>query len=113
MFGNQSSLRVITGNKNRLRLRGFDGSELGTEISVRAAAAEGAFAHDLATMGGKIFFEVFCQPDRVIISHISQNRDFFGFQIIDCEFRHDRSLKRIDKADPKNVVAHLGHPRVG
>src|SRR5438105_13979873 len=47
LFGDQSSLRVITGNKNRLRLRGFDGSELGAEISVRAAAAEGAFAHDL------------------------------------------------------------------
>ncbi len=53
------------------------------------------------------------QPFRVVALHVGENGDFLYLQGLERELRHDRSLERIDEADPEDVIAFLGHRLVG
>jgi hypothetical protein len=111
LFRDERDVAVIARNVDHIRLSGSNRAQLSFEI--RIALRVRLLAHDATTEPREAEFEVVRQSFAVRRVEVEKDRSLLCFETVNGKARHHLTLKRIDKARAKDVIARLRHGGIG
>ena len=111
LFGNHTNLTIVAGNIDHIRILGTNGGELPLVVAI--ALSIGLLIDNLSAKFLEACFEEFGQAATIRRIEIKHDRRLLCLKCVCGKLGHYIALKRIDEANAEDVVAHLGHCRVG